>query len=258
MKHPVRINSLAQYIKTTASVRDAWIGNGDYLDPWFRGHTDAAWGLTPSLIRLDLRDHENQIRSEFIRRGAQLSSEHPPKTDWEWYFLMQHYGAPTRLLDWTSGSLVALHFALNSLPPGHQEPTCDAAVWILDPWWLNRQVIRRDTIVLPQSSYARPYLPSPFDGGAVRRRYPIAIDPPHIARRIAVQQSRFTIHGTATNGIELLGRKRGSHLQKLVIGKRAIVNIRKDLYTAGIADTTVFPDLEGLSQELTRYYTDDW
>jgi hypothetical protein len=141
--------------------------------------------------------------------------------------------------------------------PGHQTPTCDAAAWMLDPWWLNRQVIRRDTIVLPQWSDARPYLPSPFDG-AVRRRYPIAIDPPHIARRIAVQQSRFTIHGTAPDGIELLGQRRGSRLQKLVINKRAIVKIRKDLYTAGITDTTVFPDLEGLSQELTRYFTDDW
>ena len=31
---------------------------------------------------------------------------------WEWYFFMQHYGAPTRLLDWSDGDCLSLHFAL--------------------------------------------------------------------------------------------------------------------------------------------------
>jgi len=41
-------------------------------------------------------------------------TEWRPENKWEWYFLMQHYGAPTRLLDWSDGALVlvALYFAL--------------------------------------------------------------------------------------------------------------------------------------------------
>ena len=256
---PIHVDTLSEFLEVTASIRDSWIGKRLYFDPWFRGHTDSGWLLTPSLVRLGLEDDEEEMRAEFMRRGAQLlGRERLPSTEWEWYFLMQHFGAPTRLLDWTTSSLIALHFALNSQPAGRQKPTCDAAVWMLDPWWLNRQVIRRSSVVLPEWDDARPYLPSVYEGRVRRRRLPLAIDPPHIARRIAVQQSHFTVHGTASNGLEIVARRRAARLQSIVIGQKSIEKMRVDLYTAGITDTSVYPDLQGLGQELARYYTDDW
>jgi len=248
---------LSDFLEVTAALRDKWIGKTIYFDPWFRGHHDASWSLTPSLLRLELVDSEEEIRAEFMRRGGQLMVERIPASEWEWYFLMQHYGAPTRLLDWTTGSLIALHFALNPPNPAHSQPSSDAAVWMLDPWWLNRQVIRLNSIVLWDWEYATPYLPKLYSLGRVRRRLPLAIDPPHIARRVAVQQSRFTIHGTAKNGLEILARRRGAHIKKVLIPKAAIPRMRIDLYAAGISDTSVYPDLQGLGQELIRYWTDE-
>jgi hypothetical protein len=44
---------------------------------------------------------------------------------------MQHYGIPTRLLDWTFTPLVALFFACSSLK---NDLSDDGRVFIFDPW----------------------------------------------------------------------------------------------------------------------------
>jgi hypothetical protein len=81
---------------------------------------------------------------------------------------------------------------------------------------------------------------------------PLALDPPHVARRVSVQRSHFTIHGTDKKGLDRLAGKKDSRLVKITIGAAGIVNLLDDLETHGIVETTVFPDLEGLSRELLR------
>jgi len=49
---------------------------------------------------------KDEIRQEFVVRAPSLGPERP-QNSWEWYFLMQHSGAPTRLLDWTETALIA-------------------------------------------------------------------------------------------------------------------------------------------------------
>jgi hypothetical protein len=199
------------------------------------------------------------MRASFKRQGSLPITEHPPSNDWEWYFLMQHYGAPTRLLDWSDGALLALFFAISPSKAGSPNVHADAAVWVLAPRWLNNLVLGKRAVVTigDYREVADRYLPPAY--GGVQEVSPIAISPQNVYRRLGSQRSRFTIHGTQHEGLLEFGqRTENSRLAMIRIKKSAIHRMRIDLATCGIWDTTIFPDLEGLSREIIRDHTDYW
>jgi hypothetical protein len=53
--------------------------------------------------------------------------------EWDSYFVMQHHNVPTRLLDWTDGALIALHFALRNKK---DRPESGSIIYVLDADWL--------------------------------------------------------------------------------------------------------------------------
>jgi hypothetical protein len=267
MKSPgrrtIRVSSVQQFVQVVCRLRDEWIVGGNFFDPWFRGQAKAKWPLSPSIFRYDLLTEEDELRGEFQRRGPQYMVEVPPGDFWGWYFLMQHYGAPTRLLDWTDSALVALFFALNSDRPVVDNAE-DSAVWMLDPWWLNKSVLKNESILLPDFDAAAPYLYPPYDhldekgNTHIKPQFPVAIDPPFIARRVAVQRSHFTIFGHDRSGLTKLAADDKGHLVKIIVEKEQADRMRADLLTLGFSDTSLYPDLRGLSSELIRYSTRGW
>jgi hypothetical protein len=212
---------------------------------WFRG-ADREHDPIPSLFRYRNAD-EWEIRREFRRRGLQMLSEREPQDDWEWYFLMRHYNAPTRLLDWTDSALIALYFALRS-PRVEDFPP---AVWVLDPVRLNEIVCNTDSVVLSNEPQAAGYL-TESQHEEVLPELPIAIDPIHVSRRLAAQRSRFTIHGTDRNGLITVASRNPGILFRVTIEHKSISAVLSDLRTCGVSETTIFPDLEGLSREVMR------
>lgn len=252
--------TLNEFLEWTKTLRRDWPPSvsperqGEEQNLWFRGQPFAQWGLVPKLYRKEYRgSQEAEIRQDFQSRALQLIQGRPPDRDdkWEWYFLMQHYGAPTRLLDWTDNPLIALYFAVHDQPKPE-----DSAVWVLDPWWLNRKLGKKiDGPMLPGWEEAEPYLWNLEDAFTrnvdVRVEKPAAIDPPHVDRRLAVQRSRFLIFGrvqdlTATETV----RQSGSRLAKIVIPQSSVESMSRELENCGVTVSAVFPDLEHLGQEI--------
>ena len=96
---------------------------------WFRGEPDVNTALTPTLYRGGFAPHENALLQMFRARASGFHETLPMRehTD-QWLFLARHANLPTRLLDWSEGALIALHFALKE---------CKPVVWMLNPLDLN-------------------------------------------------------------------------------------------------------------------------
>lgn len=257
-----RVRCLSHYLDLTEAVQDLWSTRSEEWRPlWFRGQRSVL-PPRPSLFVNRLAEYEEDIRDSFQRRALQFAPELSRLTNpWEWYFIMQHYGTPTRLLDWSDGSLVALFFAIQPSSPYHRKPRSQAVVWVLDPFWLNEVTGSLKSVAAYDWPQAAPYLPPLFatsDERVPLPKLPLALDPPHVARRLSAQRAHFTIFGSDENAIPKLASRPDSRLCRLMIPRHVIPNLQRALETAGISESTMYPDLGGLSNELTYYYVSDW
>lgn len=148
-----RITSLAHFLDTLSEIQRKWGLNARTTGGWFRGQSDASWPLLPGLYRGKI-DHS--LEREMVR-DFQLYSQPllPPQSSMEpleQMFIMQHYGLPTRLLDWTEDNLTALYFAVVDYSANR-----DAAVFAMDPWRLNKISIRQRSVPTVQHPRLRVY-----------------------------------------------------------------------------------------------------
>jgi hypothetical protein len=256
--------TLRQFMKRIEEIKKAWKTKKDGEPSlWYRGLENSSWALVPKLYRpaesiKKLLGYEDEIQEEFVRRAPSLTTYKPENT-WEWYFLMQHYAAPTRLLDWTENPHTGLYFAVKDSESLH-----DAAVWVLDAWLLNRVVLKtNDPEVIPPGSpgltdedaekYLR-WLPKRFDvKQRLQVKLPVAIYPNQFDRRIEAQRSCFTIHGIQKESLDKLFARTERLLAKIVIPSYAIDRVCDELEDAGTDEATIYPDLAGLGKSVARW-----
>jgi hypothetical protein len=258
---PVVVTQLSEYVSVVDRLSRLWRHPEAswYLHPWFRGHRCSDWPLLPSAYRYE-RDagvgsefyNEAELLDMFKRRAPRYL-DHQPSSHWEWVSLMQHHGLPTRLLDWTESALVALHFAI-------RESTADedAAVWAMNPWWVNKQEFKEFTLFSADSSRADRW--QTRDGAPAKLPpTPIAVWAAHDGNRILAQRGAFTIHGDDREGLDKLAAEMPNtdrQLCKLTIPKGAIEDLRRELALNGITESLIFPELDGLCRELKRRFFD--
>jgi hypothetical protein len=266
-KSQITIGKLQTFLDSVAKIRREWRRSDkpqrklDEKGLWFRGQQCAEWGLSPKLYRPEYKNaQEAEIRFQFQSRAIQLVHGRLPATSWEWYFLMQHYGCPTRLLDWTDNPLIGLFFALEQASGKcaiHDKENCDRAIWVLDPWRLNTRAFRGkiDGPILSDWDEAKPYLldledaffrakNTDFKG----RTYAAAIDPPHIDVRLAAQGSHFVIFAEERD----LTKVPYKWTTQIVVRSAEVDDIRAELEQCGINIATVFPDVHHLGEFIRR------
>lgn len=112
---------------------------------WFRGLSCASYQLLPKLMRDGksaeaIFDRELRLLTRFRQRSMAYWPAGYPQNDWEHLFAMQHFGMPTRLLDWSENLFVAAHFALASQRNDghHHDGVCVPTIWCVDPVAWNR------------------------------------------------------------------------------------------------------------------------
>ena len=248
------LESVQEYLDVTQYLRQLF----DVEMPWYRGVSHSKYDLIPKVYRDHLWNrHENfewWLFGDFNHRARPFIRDHHLYSLWDWYFTMQHYGLPTRLIDWTEGSLIALYFAVRK-----PENTYTPSVYFMNPYWFDEFVYEKDKLegmvyntednII--SKELRSYLLSYLGGGEEIPKQPLCIEPPSINYRIQAQKSVFTIHGTLINPFKILARdNEKAQIVKIRFATKKAEYIKCQLYKIGITEGTLFPDLEGLARDI--------
>lgn len=238
---------------------------------WYRGvGRSNSYKLEPSLYRHPTAKNidsllvaEAKMLQQFtgsvmINQGPFDFEKDPLKT----LFYMQHYGVPTRLLDWSTNPFIALYFALTSADATND----DAAVWVIDPTSWNEKVLEHVT-------WGKG---GPLNYGDAKAKYgPYTLhmdvlDPSNVRNliggaacvfgiasnaRMFAQRGVFSMFGSNLSPMEdqfSADKYPANILTKLIIPQVLIDPLLILLLKLGFTDSVSYPDVGGLAMEIKR------
>ncbi len=225
---------------------------------FYRGHRRFEWELTPAVFRSTCKGDERSMLNDFRNRTPVRYDNSPDERDLcNWLCLAQHFGLPTRLLDWTLSPLVAAYFATEPDPHDDARP---GAIWVLNPSKLNEMAGQgRGVFCFSMNNEVVKELVEPaFDDACTSPQKVIAVGPTERDTRLFVQQSVFTLHGDGKS----LQERRAEFLPDAEEQRRLLVcgfilpfskpELRRDLERLGIHEAALFPDLSNLARFVAR------
>ena len=247
----------------------------------FRGHGSANWRLKTALERECLDNvefgnaefpdsprvvpmgilpdtFERDLLLRFQRRAHHYIPNPPDDEDvLDWLALMQHYGVPTRLLDWTLSPYVALYFALEN-----SQPDAECAVWAINTDWLSEKAREKSLTDArfpadPHERALNEYLNrNLFNAG--NPNVVVVADPVRMNERVAAQQGVFLCDlskvGTFTVTLQEMLFMRmpptSPVIWKFVIKTAERVRSVRELNRMNINGASLFPGLDGFARSL--------
>lgn len=217
------------------------LGNPSVL--WYRGHANHEWSLVPTLLRRTEGASREQLLFREYRRSADRFHERR-NTGWETLVDMQHYGVPTRLLDWSEALGVAVAFAIlrQYRTRGH------AAIFVLDPKALN-QLSGLDDIKSVHGDGDFDYQSVYWHRKPFAAQYPIALEAPFQNPRILAQRGVFTIHGTNPGCLQA---QCSGAVCRVVLPDVANEAAREFLKHSNLTEYSIYPDIFGMANHIVR------
>ena len=242
---------------------------------WFRGQSDAAWDLKSSFERTEFFRKYDGIESSFLidfQRGAKnfLTEKETPADLIEWLALMQHHGAPTRLLDFTKSVYIASYFAFENA----DAKTKNVAIWAININIVRDRVIQHLNLShSPEFEKARAKF-SDKDFEWTRRELTdkdfenifyknddsciLPVEPFQMNRRYSLQQSVFVSPGNSHESfmeqLQFLDEDITKAVLKIMLPSKLKNEVLRDLQKMNINRASIFPDLDGYSVALKMKY----
>lgn len=204
----------------------------------FRGHSsEKEHKLIPGIGRYKDADNkpfdvveERKMINSFIKKGyLYLKTEYTPI---ETMTTAQHYGLPTRLLDWTWNPLVAVFFAIENDDTFEE----DGAIYFLEAEKFKLKT-SHDT-----------YSVENWDPLELLEEI-VLYEPKYLDSRITAQSGLFSIHKHPNNIVN------DNRIKKIIISKKLKAELGVILETMGIHSGNLFPGLEGTSKHIKWLYT---
>jgi hypothetical protein len=252
---------LASWDEIQLYIHPAWI---------YRGQRSADWDLGTSLERCFQREEvppedcprfEWELQRDFRRVYHQYAHHIPaPTAVMEWASLMQHHGAPTRLLDFTYSIYVAAYFAL-------ENADFDCAVWGVNaPWALRESVAvlvgagkNSGLQFQTPTTEAHEVVAGEIVFGDSIARFAVPLTPFRQNERLRTQRGTFLVPGDVS--VDFMGNLRAladhdqaSNVVKIVLPKQVRAVALEQLYSMNISRTSLFPGLDGYAQSLGVFH----
>jgi hypothetical protein len=237
-----------------------------YQFPLWRGHSKIDWPLRPEVFRPSRHGRtyeENTLLRYFTDQAESRHTRCPPRDDrLGWLMLAQHFGLPTRLLDWSWSPLVALYFATQP-DDGHHDS--DGCLWAIQPAFMNHQMmgllmglLTTPRMMTPDEPKVLELVNAAFEVRSMKaaahmssvRGLALAITAREIDARMFTQQGAFTIHGDHADLADAAEYTSQAWKRVFRIPSESKADLSQLMRRLSIHKSTLFPDLGALADDL--------
>jgi hypothetical protein len=205
-----------------------------------------------------IRNVEDALLQRFREQAVRFGIPNLPAS-WDilgWWEVMQHHGAPTRLMDWTTSPFIAAWFAID----GHENSDGDMALWVY-----NRSIA--DLVVKEASDHLkgfedyleiddRQYQNRLVKFGLEKRKMALIPVRPRQFSRAVAQQSVLTVSSAIGIGQPAYLHVRGITTTRIRLQKNWKPGILDTCRSMGFSRTSLFRDLDTLGKSIAQIFED--